>query len=828
MNERVVVPSTGFRLSSLAAPRTVEVVKPAPGQATTLDLGDKIATTLDFSAIADESLKLVHAGSSLIVEFDNRSTVTAEPFFDSSGKPLPYLEVELGGARPMSGEQFAALLSGTVGVPVLGDEDKILSSGASFVAPSIDALPESRQPVELLQQDGGRTLAASSSAGGDIGAPTPHALLLDTTPVLNIPGPGGAATLVFEGGLAARSGEPAGSHAGSPSFPVTTRLGSIGFTAADGLQSITLGGHLLSTSPQTFTDATGSLTASYTFDAVTHRGTISFTYTLLDNTLGVSSASFAVVVTDSSGHSNVPGNLVINIFDDAPIARADADSVTAGQLTAETGNVLDGTGTIGGPNGSGKDVLGADGLLQVVGVAAGIGSGGADATTVGVQITGQFGTLTLNADGTYSYRRNAGGGSDVFTYTIRDADGSLSHATLTLVVGDTSPTSIVVPQTGGASTLVDEAGLLASRGAGESAGSNPLASTTATGAINFTSLDGVRSVELGGNVITATSAATAQTFLDGTRGQITAWISYDPATGKGTINYTYTLLDNVVGATPPNQTSIFAVAVTDLDGDRSQGGNLVITIADDHPVAHVDTDEVTATQTSTDGNVLDGSNTTSGASGADVLGADGAAAGGAVVGVAKGNSGGNPVNGNVGIQIPGDHGLLTLDAQGHYTYTRSSAGVDVFTYTIKDGDGSLSTTTLTITVDNSAPTDIVIPAPGAANQGTLVDEAGLPTGSTPAANSETTSGKITFAWPHSESLCVVYSDDARCFRSNRVIFVGLWFSRSCGGVENSWQNVLTKNPNEAERFRRSDSHSSDDAGHGSLHSLRERRWLAEP
>jgi len=278
MNERVAVPPTGFRLSNLETPRTVEVYKPAPGQAVTLDLGDGTGTTLNFAAVADESLKLVHAGSSLVVEFDNRSTVTADPFFDTSGKPLPYLEVELGGARPMSGEQFAALLSGPVGVPLLNDEDKILSSGASFVAPSIDALPESLQPMALLQQDGHRSLADSSSAGPDLGMPTPHALLLDTTPVLNIPGPGGAATLVFEGGLAARSGEPAGSHAGSPSFPVTTRAGTIGFTSPDGVQSISLGGHLLSTSPQTFTDATGSLTASYAFDAVTHRGTINFAW----------------------------------------------------------------------------------------------------------------------------------------------------------------------------------------------------------------------------------------------------------------------------------------------------------------------------------------------------------------------------------------------------------------------------------------------------------------------------------------------------------------------------------------------------------------------
>ena len=42
-------------------------------------------------------------------------------------------------------------------------------------------------------------------------------------------------------------------------------------------------------------------------------------------------------------------------------------------------------------------------------------------------MNGQYGVLTLNADGSYSYTRDAGHAgrrvSDVFTYTLTDGDG---------------------------------------------------------------------------------------------------------------------------------------------------------------------------------------------------------------------------------------------------------------------------------------------------------------------------------------------------------------------------------------------------------------------
>src|SRR5262249_43344548 len=295
-----------------------------------------------------------------------------------------------------------------------------------------------------------------------------HSNALTPTPVITIPSPGGPATTVFEAGLGPRNGEPPGTHAGQPSFPIPTRAGSIRFSSPDGVESVSLGGHTLSGTPQTFADGTtGSLTASFTFNAATGKGTISYSYTLLDNTLGIPSASFAVVVTDRDGHNNPPSNLVISIVDDVPVARADTDAIAPGQMTPETGNVLTGAGTTSGA----ADVQGADGGMAVVGVAAGNGPGGAAPGTLGIPIQGAHGTLTLLADGTYSYVHTGGGGSDVFTYTIRDTDGSLAHATLTINLGNSAPGNFVIPAPGLAETQVFEAGVFSSAAGGGMTGS---------------------------------------------------------------------------------------------------------------------------------------------------------------------------------------------------------------------------------------------------------------------------------------------------------------------------------------------------------------------
>jgi VCBS repeat-containing protein len=250
----------------------------------------------------------------------------------------------------------------------------------------------------------------------------------------------------------------------------------------------------------TFTDAIGTLTASFTYDASTGEGTIHYSYGLLDNTLGSQNPSFAVAVTDADGDRTVGGNLVISIVDDVPVATADTDSVAAGQTAPESGNVLTGVGTIS----SAADMSGADGGVSVASVAVGSGASVNVDPTIGATIAGAFGTLTLLADGSYSYARAIGipGGAhtDTFTYTITDADGSQSSATLAIAVADSTPGDIAVPPPDEGETTVFEAGLPARTIAGvaEPGGSNPVAPTAVSGTISFTSLDGVSKIELGG------------------------------------------------------------------------------------------------------------------------------------------------------------------------------------------------------------------------------------------------------------------------------------------------------------------------------------------
>ena len=145
------------------------------------------------------------------------------------------------------------------------------------------------------------------------------------------------------------------------------------------------------------------------------------------------------------------------------------------------------------------------------GVAAGTTNADLDnAATLDTPIQGAFGKLTLAADGSYSYTRDAGtagGVSDVFTYTIKDGDGDLSHTTLTISIGNSTPTD-TIPGAGRerrrrcSRTAFLRVGEPA--GSGEIADGNPTSnsdlSETVSGTIAFTSPDGVSVVSLGGHV----------------------------------------------------------------------------------------------------------------------------------------------------------------------------------------------------------------------------------------------------------------------------------------------------------------------------------------
>jgi len=136
--------------------RIVKIGKPFSDQSVVVALSYDGSVKADLSAIAGEKITLVHIGEKLIILFDNKSTVTLEPFFDSTGKPLDSLTVEVSPGRNLTGAEFAALFPVTEDqsvLPAAGDGNgNAQASGANFSSVGVDPLA-SPGPLDLLGQE---------------------------------------------------------------------------------------------------------------------------------------------------------------------------------------------------------------------------------------------------------------------------------------------------------------------------------------------------------------------------------------------------------------------------------------------------------------------------------------------------------------------------------------------------------------------------------------------------------------------------------------------------------------------------------------------------
>ncbi len=183
---------------------------------------------------------------------------------------------------------------------------------------------------------------------------------------------------------------------------------------------------------------------------------------------------FTVNIADAQGDS-ASGTYTAIVIDDVPSAANDTDSVAAGSYAAATGNVItDAAAGDAGDTDTGKDTQGAD-SAKVSQIASNNVPANVDNTaTAGVfTVNGQYGVLTINEDGSYSYARNAGtpgGVSDVFTYTLTDGDGDTDHGDADDRHWGQHAHDVTCRRRARRSTSVNEAGLPA-RG-GEPAGSD--------------------------------------------------------------------------------------------------------------------------------------------------------------------------------------------------------------------------------------------------------------------------------------------------------------------------------------------------------------------
>jgi len=466
---------------------------------------------------------------------------------------------------------------------------------------------------------------------------------------------------------------------GSSSNPAAlTQQGSFTVIAADGVFNLSVGGINVVTGGvvtgigQSITTALGNTLTITGYNPAT--GVVNYSYTLNGTEqhangggTNVIGEQFPVQVSDSDGDV-ASGSLDVIIRDDVPKAVNDSNAVTATEQQLElTGNVLN------------NDVQGAD---RVVG-----------GPVIAGTFSGTYGTLVLAADGTYTYTLNAddpdfkglkggGSGTESFTYTIRDADGDTSIATLTLNISNLNdPVTIGGLDVAGGELIVYEKNLVN--------GSAPDgAALTQNGTFTVAASDGLQSLSVGG--ITVVSGGAAGSFpqsITTALGNTLTITGYNPATGV--VSYSYTLLDNEAHATGNGNNSLgetFVVTAQDSDGSTASA-NLDVSIVDDVPKAVDDTNAVTATeqQVELSGNVLSN----------DVQGAD------RVVG--------GPV---VARTFTGTYGTLVLAANGTYTYTLNvddadfkgltggGNGIETFTYTIKDADADTSSATLTLNISN--------------------------------------------------------------------------------------------------------------------------------
>ncbi len=155
------------------------------------------------------------------------------------------------------------------------------------------------------------------------------------------------------------------------------------------------------------------------------------------------SLRFGFDVVDSNG-SAISGTVDIAVADDSenPVANSEQDSVLEGGTA--TGNLLTGVEEGGDANDTDgtADNLGADAtsISQATSL-YGTPSPQYPGDSGTITVNGQYGVLTISADGSYSYTANDGldnseALTDNFTYRLEDADGDYSIATLSITVGD--------------------------------------------------------------------------------------------------------------------------------------------------------------------------------------------------------------------------------------------------------------------------------------------------------------------------------------------------------------------------------------------------------
>ena len=386
----------------------------------------------------------------------------------------------------------------------------------------------------------------------------------------------------------------------------------------------------------------------------------------------------------------------------APVAKADINSTTAASTVPTTGNVL--TGLSSGDQAD-MDMNTGD-VLTVCGVSRGTPVS-APTMNVGTAVIGSYGTVIINADGSYSYvvdntnsdiraLDTSNSVTDVFTYCVADGRGNFDRTTLTITITGSNTPPVANPDAN--SVQVGTGPATGNVLGGISPGVSP-------GDVTDTDPQNDPLVVCG---VAAGIAATEPT--SGVGMAIASQSGYGSIIISANGSYTYTVNNtnaDVAALTPTSAplTDVFTYCLSDGRGGVDKT-TVTITIRGPSapPTAQPDKQIINADlATPAIGNVITGgtpamqdSDPTNGRL--------------SVRGVAA-NMPAGPLTGGVDAVILGKYGTIKIAADGSYEYTLNRNNPDViaakpgvvlddkFSYTITDNKGSTATTTVTICIN---------------------------------------------------------------------------------------------------------------------------------
>ena len=395
-------------------------------------------------------------------------------------------------------------------------------------------------------------------------------------------------------------------------------------------------------------------------------------------------------------------------------------------------------------SGSHADTDADSDTLVVSAVRVGSSEGSGTAGTLGQALTGTYGQLTLNANGSYSYVANRDAAdvldagdtaTDVFNYTVSDGNGGTDMATITITILGANDAPVAQNDVG---VIVENGTLTVSDGANANVSGSYDATGEHTGDVIHTSLSGSRDTDVDGDdtanlVVSAVRVGSSEgSGTAGTLGQALTG-TYGQLTLNANGSYSYVANQDAADALDAGDTAtdVFNYTVSDGNGGTDMA-TITITIlgANDAPVAQNDVGVIVENGTLT---VSDGANANvsgsydatgehtgdvihtslSGSRDTDVDGDDTANL--VVSAVRVGSSEGSGTAGTLGQALTGTYGQLTLNANGSYSYVANrdaadaldagDTATDVFNYTVSDGNGGTDTATITITIlgANDAP-----------------------------------------------------------------------------------------------------------------------------